>query len=86
MCYHAGMPTQLTIRGVPDEVGRRLARLSRDRGTSVNRTVIDLLTTGVGIDARRRRLERYVTWTAEDLAAFQQALCAQRVIDADLWR
>ena len=80
------MPKQLTIRGLPDEVSRRLARLGRERGTSVNRTVVDLLTTAVGVDARRRRLERYATWTAEDLAEFQQALTAQRVIDADLWR
>ena len=80
------MPTQLTIRGVPDEVGRRLARLSRDRGTSVNRTVVDILTTAVGVDARRRRLERYATWTAEDTAEFERALSVQRVVDADLWR
>ena len=86
MCYHAGMPTQLTIRGVPAEVDRRLARLSRERGTSVNRTVLDILNAALGIDARRRHLERYVTWTPEDMAEFQQALSVQRVIDADLWR
>ena len=80
------MPTQLTIRGVPDEVSRRLVRLSRDQGRSVNRTVVDLLTTAVGVDSRRRRLERYVTWTAEEMTEFQRALSTQRVVDADLWR
>ena len=30
------MPKQLTVRGVPDEVGRRLESLSRARGQSVN--------------------------------------------------
>ena len=80
------MGTQLTIRGVPDEVSRRLARLSRDRGTSVNRTVVDILTSAVGVDARRRCLERYATWTAEDATEFERALSAQRVVDADLWR
>lgn len=85
-CYHAGMPKQLTVRGVSDEVARRLESLSRARGTSVNATVLEILHSAVGFDERRRRLERYATWSAEDLAEFEEALAAQRTIDADLWR
>jgi hypothetical protein len=80
------MSKQLTIRGVPDTVGRRLERLSRDRGTSVNQTVLDILAETLGVDARRARLERYVTWTAEDVREFEEALQVQRVVDAELWR
>jgi plasmid stability protein len=80
------MPRQLTIRGVPDEVGRRLASLSRERGESLNTTVRHILEQAVDVDARRQRLARYATWTREDLADFERALAAQRVIDADLWR
>ncbi|MBK5296979.1 MAG: hypothetical protein JJE40_07470, partial [Vicinamibacteria bacterium] len=47
---------------------------------------VDILTDAVGVDARRARLERYATWTAEDAAAFDDALAGQRVIDAGLWR
>lgn len=80
------MPRQLTIRNVPDDVARRLERMSRERDESLNSTVVHILTETVGVDARRARLERYATWTAEDVAAFAAALGPQRVIDADLWR
>ena len=80
------MPRQLTIRNVPDDVARRLERMSRDRDESLNSTVVHILTETVGVDARRARLERYATWSAQDVADFEGALGPQRVIDADLWR
>jgi hypothetical protein len=80
------MPKQLTIRGVSDELGRRLTRLSRERGESVNTTALAILEEAVGIDARRRRLERYATWSADDVAEFDRALADQRVIDDELWQ
>lgn len=80
------MSRQLTIRNVPDEVGRRLDRLSRDRGESLNTILIGILTESVGVDARRARLERYATWTDEDAAVFDEALAGQRAIDDELWR
>lgn len=80
------MAKQLTIRGVSDEIGQRLENLSRARGRSVNATVLDILAAAVGVDERRRKLARYVTWNAEDLADFNEALAAQRSVDDPLWR
>lgn len=80
------MPRQLTIRNVPDAVAERLDRLSRERDESLNSTLVSLLTEAVSYDARRERLERYVTWTPEDVETFNDALRAQRTIDDDLWR
>jgi len=80
------MPRQLTIRNVPDDVARRLERMSRERDESLNSTIVHILSETVGADARRARLERYATWSAEDVAAFEEALAPQRVIDADIWR
>lgn len=80
------MPRQLTIRNVPAEVGKRLDRLSRERGESLNSLIVGILTDSVGVDARRARLERYATWTEGDAVAFEEALANQRVVDADLWR
>ncbi len=80
------MPKQLTIRGVSDELGRRLTRLSRERGESVNSTALAILEEAVGIDARRQRLERYATWSSNDLAEFDRALADQRVIDDGAWQ
>lgn len=39
-----------------------------------------------GPDDRRRRLERYVTWDAEEAAAFDHVLTQMRVVDEDAWR
>lgn len=80
------MAKQLTIRGVPDHVGKRLERLSRARKKSLNATVLKILEEAVGVEGRRRRLARYATWTEEDLAEFEKALAGQRTIDEDLWR
>ena len=80
------MGKQLTIRGVPEEVGKRLENLSRARGRSVNATVLEILEAAVGPDERRRKLARYTTWTPEDLEEFNEALAAQRTIDDPLWR
>jgi plasmid stability protein len=79
------MAKQLTIRGLPDQVAERLTRLSEERGTSVNATVVEILKRAVGVHERRTRLERYVTWTDEDLAEFNEVLASQRVIDDKLW-
>ena len=80
------MSKQLTIRGLPDQVAERLTRLSEERGTSVNATVVEILKRAVGVHERRARLARYITWTDEDLAEFNEVLASQRVIDAELWR
>ena len=68
------MARQLTIRNVPDDVAKRLERLSRERDESLNTTVVRILTEVVGVDARRTRLERYATWSADDVSAFNDAL------------
>ena len=79
------MSKQLTVRGVPDEVADRLNKLSAVRGQSLNATVNALLEDAVGENARRRRLERYASWTADDLAQFEASLAVQRTIDDAVW-
>lgn len=80
------MPRQLTIRNVPDEVARRLDRLSDERGESLNTVVVGILADSVGVEARRARLERYATWTDAEATAFDELLVSQQVIDDELWR
>lgn len=80
------MAKQLTVRGVPDEVASRLEKISKARGQSMNATINALLAQAAGEDARRRHLERYMTWTAQDLAEFEAALSEIRTVDDELWR
>ena len=73
--------TQITLRNVDPELSQRLRAISTERGESLNSTVLRLLKDAVGLDARRERLRRYVTWTADDLSEFTDALRTQRVVD-----
>jgi plasmid stability protein len=75
------MSKQVSIRGVSEEVAEKLRRLSRERGSSVNSTVLEILRRAVGTNSRRDRLARYATWTSEDLAQVEEAVAAQRFID-----
>jgi len=80
------MASQLTVRGVPEEVSRRLEALSKERGKSINATVLAILEEALGTEKRRERLQRYVTWNQDDLRQFEEALCEQRTIEVELWK
>ena len=73
--------TQIILRNVDPELLQRLSAISAERGENLNSTVLRLLKDAVGLDTRRERLRRYVTWTADDLSEFTDALRAQRVVD-----
>jgi hypothetical protein len=77
---------QVTVRNVSSKLAAALKRAARERGLSVNATVLELLEKAVGLDARRERLERYVSWDADDLAQFQRALAEQRRVEPQDWR
>ena len=79
------MASQITVRNVPKQLARRLAKLAETSGRSVNATVLALLERATGIDGRRARLERYTTWSKADVEDFERSLRAQRTIDRGLW-
>lgn len=80
------MGKQMTIRGISPELGNRLNRLSRDRGQSLNATVLEILESALGVQKRRQRLERYATWSEDDRLEFEKSLSDQRRVDEELWR
>ncbi len=79
------MAKQITLRNVPKELSRRLAKLAELRNQSLNTTVLQVLEHATGINARRERLSRYTTWTHEDQRELDEGLRAQRTIDRELW-
>ncbi len=79
----------LTIRNVPDTVATALEREKRARGTSLNRTVIDILSRGLGVGTGQpsnglRRLAG--RWTEDEHRRFQEAIRTTEQIDEELWR
>ena len=80
------MASQLTIRGVSQELSRRLTRLGKDQGRSVNTTALDILERAVGLAGRRERLSRYMTLSVADAREIDNAIKEQRVIDDAQWQ
>lgn len=78
-------PSQLTIRTSDPELHERLKALAAERGISLNTLVVELLSQAVDVDARRRRLRRYATWTDDDLEEFERARRGQREIRDGDW-
>lgn len=80
------MSKQVTIRGVTPQLAERLEGLARQRGLSVNATVLELLEGALGVSARRERFKRYATWSKDEVDDFDRLLREQRNIDEELWK
>lgn len=80
------MPSsQITLRNVDPALSSRLRAISEERRESLNSTVLHILRKAVGLDQRRERLQRYVTWNRDDAREFNDALATQRVVDERNW-
>jgi hypothetical protein len=80
----------MTIRNVSAALGRALERERRRRGTSLNRTVLDLLSQSLGVDGhgpRSNGLARLAgSWSLEEAERFDRAVAVCEGVDAELWR
>lgn len=80
--------TTLTIRNLPEALADALEKEKRRRGESLNQTVIDLLSQGLGVGGSRSNGLRMLggTWTDRDLQQFDEAVAPFEHIDKDVWR
>ena len=78
----------LTVRNVPAALAAALEQEKRRRGTSLNQTVIDLLSQSLGVTRNRSNgLARLAgTWSEADHKEFLSAMTPFGQIDADLWK
>lgn len=83
----------ITLRNLPPEIARAVQRRAKQKKTSVNKAVIDLLEESAGTRARTPAPVRYHdlddlagTWTEKEAAAFETLLTEQRRIDPELWK
>ncbi len=78
---------QYTVRNVPQSLDAALRRSAREQGKSLNEVTIEALARGAGLTERwRRRDLSDLAGTWQEDAAFESALKAQDMIDAELWR
>jgi plasmid stability protein len=80
--------SHLTVRNLPEELANALAREKQRRGTSLNKTVIDLLEQSLGVRSTRSNGLRKLagTWTANEQREFLDSIRCLDEIDQDLWR
>jgi len=78
----------LTIRNLPPSVAEALEREKRRRGESLNQTVIDLLSQGLGVGATRSNGLAALagTWSEDDFRRFEEAVAPFEEVDPELWR
>ena len=78
----------MTVRNIPPDVSDALDRERRRRGKSLNQTVIDLLTQGLGVSKSRSNglAPLAGTWSSEEFDTFQKAILETEQIDQELWR
>jgi hypothetical protein len=88
------MPTsdQLTIRSIGSRLRAALEREAARRGQSLNKTVLALLSERLGLGEAATPVqyddldELAGTWSKSEATRFDEALHAQRQVDAKLWR
>lgn len=79
---------QYTLRNVPPALDRALRRRAKQLDKSLNEVALEALVRGVGIESELKEqhdLDFLIGSWVED-PAVDEALAAQRSIDADLWR
>jgi hypothetical protein len=85
---------QLTVRGFPPALERRLRSVARERGISLNRAALHLMARGAGVETDEAKpdcvgdaLDRFIgSWSAEREREFREAVRDLDRVDEDLWR
>ena len=81
----------ITLRNLPPNLARIVQQRAKQKKTSVNKAVIDLLEESAGGKAKKKTPARYHdldhlagTWTEEEAAALYKLIAEQRAIDPRL--
>lgn len=85
---------QITLRDIPEEIGRWAKKEARRKGVSLNKVLVALLEKGAGLKPpyRGRRREYhdldhlFGVWSEKEARDFDESLASQREIDGELWK
>lgn len=84
------MIAQMTLRQVPDAVGKGLRLRARKAGRSLNRATIDLIEEALGIrpsDKKKRDLSGFAgRWKPDECEAFERNTRIFEQIDQETWK
>lgn len=81
----------ITLRNLPKKLDQTIQKRAKEKGISVNKTVIALLEVQLGMKPKKPSVEYHDldnlagAWTKAEAAAFDKTLTKQRAIDPELW-
>ena len=86
--------SQLTVRGLNPRLFAELQRVAREKGISLNKAALGVLTRGAGLEEPQenvrligKALDRFVgTWTAAQARTFSRSTRSLEQVDEDLWK
>jgi len=84
--------TQITLRGMDPEIERKVRRLARKRGQSLNRIILDMIYnhTGLKKEDKRPLADSLRTlaggWNKEDASEFLESIKSCEQLDEEMWR
>ena len=82
----------ITIRGIDEELEKKLRTAARDNGDSINSTLLKLIRRGLGLDKRQpyqvfHDLDKLAgTWSERDEDEFKAVQAGFSTIDQGLWK
>lgn len=81
----------MTLRGIDDRISNALKEQAKKEGTSVNSLTLKLLKEKLGLEKQKRNLlyddldHLAGTWSAEQAAAFEEAVAGFEKVDEKMW-
>ena len=80
----------ITLRDIPEPLAKKIEDRSKRRGTSLNKTVIEMLEESSSSHKAGRVYtdldHLFGTWTKEEADEFDQFLKEHRTIDEEMWK
>jgi len=83
---------QVTLRGIDDEVEKKIRRMAREKGTSINKVILDLIHQQAGTKHKRKEVvseslrKLAGTWTKKQAADFMDSIRSCEQIDEAIWK
>jgi hypothetical protein len=82
---------QITLRGIDPEIERKIRRLAKRSGKSLNRVVLDIIYKSTGLNKKGKRqpaasLRKLAGgWSEKDAKDFKESIKLCEQIDEEMW-
>jgi hypothetical protein len=80
----------ITLRQIPPAIEKHLRALARTQGTSLNKTIINLIAHALGMAHGERKVRDLSdlagTWSEQEARAFDEHIRTFEQIDESIWR